>query len=243
MARNNNLKSPTTTRSRFIVVILMLVSIAYACGAGNQHESSEKANESGPLAQVCSRDNKYCVHMIPTPGHPDECTLRVSASGTTLVESPTMGYLLDVFFSPDNKYVAINNRRANAGDYLWVISLRNGQAIKMPDDVAEDLGKKEAGTIAGDHWSDQSMPEILALCPTCTRDDLRHSFLFSTGWKSAGELKVVEEFEFSKGWIAANNVCRITGTSLSVAEHKVAKESRPSELVRRAWTWSPFHPE
>ena len=243
MARNNNLKSPTTTRSRFIVVILMLVSIAYARGAGNQHESSEKANESGPPAQVCSRDNKYCVHMIPTPGHPDECTLRVSASGTTLVESPTMGYLLDVFFSPDNKYVAINNRRANAGDYLWVISSRNGQAIKMPDDVAEDLGKKEAGTIAGDHWSDQSMPEILALCPTCTRDDLRHSFLFSTGWKSAGELKVVEEFEFSKGWIAANNVCRITGTSLSVAEHKVAKESRPSELVRRAWTWSPFHSE
>ncbi len=76
MARNNNLKSPTTTRSRFIVVILMLVSIAYARGAVNQHESSEKANESGPPAQVCSRDNKY---------------------------------------------VAINNRRANAGDYLWVI--------------------------------------------------------------------------------------------------------------------------
>src|SRR5438876_4586626 len=40
-----------------------------------------------------------------------------------------------------------------------------------------------------------SMPEILALCPTCTRDDLRHSFLFSTGWKSAGELKVVEELD------------------------------------------------
>jgi hypothetical protein len=41
-----------------------------------------------------------------------------------------MGYLLDVFFSPDNAHVAINNR-PNAGDYLWVISLRNGQAIKM----------------------------------------------------------------------------------------------------------------
>jgi len=107
------------TQSRFVVVVLLLLSIADARGAGNQ--SSQKANEPGPPAEVCSRDNKYCVHMIPTPGHPDECTLRVSASGTTLVESPTMGYLLDVFFSPDNKYVAINNRRANAGDYLWVI--------------------------------------------------------------------------------------------------------------------------
>jgi hypothetical protein len=148
--------------------------------------------------------------MIPTPGHPDECTLRVSASDATLAEFPTMGYLLDVSFSPDNRHVAINNRRANAGDYLCVISLRNGQAIKMPDDVAEDLGKKEAGTITGDHWWHQSSPEIIALCPMCTSDDLRHSFLFSTGWKSSSELKVVEEFEFSKDWIAANNVCRIT---------------------------------
>lgn len=95
--------------------------------------------------------------------------------------------------------MAINNRRANAGDYLWVISLANGQAIKMPDDVAEDLGKKQAGLIAGDHWSDQSNPEIIALCPTCTTDDLRHSFVASNGWTNSGELKVAEEFEFSKG--------------------------------------------
>lgn len=229
------------TRGRFIVVFLMLVLIAYALGAGNQDKESQKANESGPVSHVCSRDGRFCVDMIPTAGHPDECTLRVSASGMTLAEFPTMGYLLDVFFSPDNAHVAINNRRANAGDYLWVISLQNGKAIKMPEDVAEDLGIKEAGRIAGDHWSDQSTPEIIALCPTCTSEDLRHSFLFSTGWNTSGELKVAEEFEFSKGWIAVNNLCRITEKNLSVAQEKVVKESRPSELVGRAWTWSPFH--
>ncbi len=226
------------TRSRFVVVVLLLLSIADARGAGNQ--SSQKANEPGPPAEVCSRDNKYCVHMIPTPGHPDECTLRISASGTTMAEFPTMGYLLDVFFSPDDAHVAINNRRANAGDYLWVISLPEGRALKVPDDVAEDLGKRELGKIKRDYWL-ESTPEILALCPTCTKDDLRHAFLYSIGWKSSTELKVVEELEFSKGWIAANTVCQISGTGLSLAEHKVAKESRPSEFVRRAWTWSPFH--
>jgi hypothetical protein len=101
--------------------------------------------------------------MIATAGHPDECTLRVSAGGQTLAEFPTMGYLLNVFFSPDSAHVAINNRRANAGDYLWVISMHDGRAIKMPDDVAEDVGTKNAGKIAGDHWSDQSVPEILTL--------------------------------------------------------------------------------
>jgi hypothetical protein len=179
--------------------------------------------------------------MIATPGHPDECTLRVSTGGKTLANFATMGYLLDVFFSPDNSHVAINNRRANSGDYLWVISLRDGKAIKMPDDVAEDAGKTDAGKIAGDHWSDQSMPEILKLCSTCTSDDLRHSFLFSTGWNSSSELRVVEEFEFSSGWIAVNNLCRLNETGLSIADEKVVKEGRPSEVVKRAWTWSPFH--
>src|SRR5438105_15958612 len=153
------------TRSRFVVVVLLLLSIADARGAGNQ--SSQKANEPGPPAEVCSRDNKYCVHMIPTPGHPDECTLRISASGTTMAEFPTMGYLLDVFFSPDDAHVAINNRRANAGDYLSVISLPEGRALKAPDDVAADLGKRELGKIKRDYGL-ESTPEMLALCPTCT---------------------------------------------------------------------------
>jgi len=124
-----------------------------------------------------------------------------------LAEFPTMGYLLDVFFSSDDAHVAINNRRANAGDYLWVISLPDGKTIKMPDDVAEEVGKKDVGKIAGAHWSDQSMPEVTAVCPTCTNDDLRHSFLFSNGWTSSGELKVVEELVFSSGWIAVNDLC------------------------------------
>jgi len=179
--------------------------------------------------------------MMPTPGQPDKCKLSVSAAGKTLATFETMGYLLDVFFSPNSAYVAINNRRANSGDYLWVISLPDGKAIKMPDDVAEDVGKKEVGTIAGSHWSDQSMPEVIALCPTCTGDDLRHSFLFSSGWTSSGELKVVEELEFSNGWMAVNDLCRLTETGLSVADQKVVKEDRPSDVVKRAWTWSPFH--
>jgi hypothetical protein len=230
-------------RSRFVLAVLALASVASAGATPKRHGTAQNSSESGPPSEVCSTDKRYCVQMIPTPSHPDECTLRISAAGSKLAEFPTFGYLLDVLFSPDNKYVAINNRRANAGDYLWVISLDKGQAIKMPDDVAEDLRKKQTGLIAGDHWSDQSNSEILALCPTCTNDDLRHSFLSATSWTTSGELKVLEEFEFSKAWIAVENVCRMSDTGLSVAEHKIANEDRPSKLVQRAWTWSPFHSE
>lgn len=234
----------TTGPSKLILPGLIFIIVACVHGADTQREPSQKPNnESGPPGQVCSRDKRYCVAMRATKGHPDECTLRVLSGSKNLADFPTMGYLLNVFFSPDNTCVAINNRRANSGDYLWVISLRDGRAVKMPDDVAEDAGKKDVGTIAGTHWSDQSIPEVIALCPTCTSDDLRHSFLFSTGWTSSGELKVVEELEFSNGWIAINNLCRLSETGLSVADQKVVKEDRPSDVVKRAWTWSPFHGE
>ena len=72
-------------------------------------------------------------------------------------------------------------------------------------------------------------------------DDLRHSFLFSTGWTSSGELKVVEELEFSKGWIVVNSLCRLGETGLSAADERIMKKDRPSGVVKRAWTWSPFH--
>src|SRR5260370_39809569 len=113
-------------------------------------------------------------------------------------EFPTVGYLLGVFLSPDNSLVAINNRSGNAGDYLWVISLRDGRVIKMPDDVAEDLGRKEAGNIGGDHWSGESIPEKIALGPTCTNDHLRHSFLFSNRLKRYKVVKGVERADVAQ---------------------------------------------
>jgi hypothetical protein len=223
---------------------LIFAAIACVHAADTPHKRPHKSNnESGPPSQVCSGDKKYCVAMKATKGHPDECTLCLSSGGKTVASFPTMGYLLDAFFSPDNAHVAINNRRANSGDYLWVISLPDGKAIKIPDDVAEDTGTKELGNIAGDHWSDPSRPDVIAMCPTCTGDDLRHSFLFSTGWTSSGELKIVEELEFSNGWIAVNDLCRLSETGLSVTDEKVTKEDHPSDVVKRAWTWSPFHTE
>ncbi len=212
---------------------------------------SSKSNQWSPPQEICSHDNNFCVKIVPDK-HPDGCTLVVSSKDRVLAQFATMGYLLDVFYSADNSYVAINNRRANAGDYLWVISLRDGQPLKIPEDVATELGKKELGQISGDHFPpDRAMPEVTALCPECTPDNLNHPFLFSRDWKSSDELNVVEEFHFfGRGaygpgapgvWIAVNKICRITGKRLSLVKQSVEKESQLSELVTRAWTWSPFH--
>ena len=73
--------------------------------------------------------------MIPTPGQPDESTLRISTGGTTLAEFKTFGYLLDVFFSPDAAHVAINNRRANSGEDARVLTQQ--QIAQYQNDAAK----------------------------------------------------------------------------------------------------------
>ena len=81
----------------------MLSAIAYRPATGKDNEPLLRQVESGPAAKICSRDKQYCVQMIPTPGQPDESTLRVSAGGTILAEFKTFGYLLDVFSAPTQR--------------------------------------------------------------------------------------------------------------------------------------------
>jgi hypothetical protein len=140
---------------------------------------------------------------------------------------------------PVGGYVAVNNRRVNAGDYLWVISLKDGSPIKIPDDV--EWAKRELGKITGDHSPSEVMPEVRRLCSDCTADGVQHGFLFAHGWNSPNELTVIEELQFREGWIAVKKRCRVVAGGIILVGHTAEKEDGLPELVRRAWTWSPFH--
>jgi hypothetical protein len=61
-------------------------------------------------------------------------TLVLRKGNETVVREPTMGFLLDAHWSPDGKHVAINSRRGNSGDYLWVLRLSDGKVLKRPED-------------------------------------------------------------------------------------------------------------
>lgn len=62
-------------------------------------------------------------------------TILIKDNGKEIAKFPSYGYLLSVLWSGTGEYVAVNNRRANAGDYIWVISLPDGKCIKQPDDA------------------------------------------------------------------------------------------------------------
>ncbi|MCW1921190.1 YARHG domain-containing protein [Luteolibacter arcticus] len=58
----------------------------------------------------------------------------VTENGDHLFEQPSMGYLLDAHWSPNGRYLALNERRANSGDYLWIMDLQRQDVLKKPDD-------------------------------------------------------------------------------------------------------------
>jgi hypothetical protein len=61
-------------------------------------------------------------------------TIEVRRDGRALSRYPTCGFLVDVLWSPNGKYVAVRNRRGTSGDYTWVFRLSDGHAVKQPDD-------------------------------------------------------------------------------------------------------------
>ena len=158
-----------------------------------------------PPTELCSNDNNYCVKIIDA-SLPDKSskgrivtdypesedrTLALLSKGQVVAQYPTFAYLLNAFWSPDNTYVAVNNRRANAGDYLWILSLPDGGAIKVPEDLAP---KQERKRMAIDDR--KVMKEITRRFPNCTENSLRKGWLKARSWKSANELIVREEFRF-----------------------------------------------
>src|SRR5260370_21111358 len=182
-----------------LLIVLSIIGSSVACGGDATPTPEPSASESAPAkessaqtnwkpsTELCSADREYCVKIVAKTQDLDNRDLIVSSKARVLAQFPTFGYLMDAFWSPDNKYVAINNRRANAGDYLWVISLSDGAALKMPDDLATEIGKKNLGHINGDDPWGKTVREVTTRYPECTHDRLDHQFIFGKGWKNASE--------------------------------------------------------
>jgi len=141
--------------------------------------------------------------------------------------------MTEASWSPGNKYVAVNNRRANAGDYLWLISLGDGNALKIPKDRATELGKDELGNAKGDSL-EQTMREITSRFPDCANDDNYKPWLGAHGWKSPTELMVLAAFHFRKlqVWVEVNKVYQVIGNRVVLSGQTIERYTNEEEERR-----------
>jgi hypothetical protein len=167
-----------------------LFALAIVALAGFSQAQEEPPNE------LYSPDHRYSVTILQTalPGsdpYGGFFTIAVRHGKRGLSKYPTEGYLIDAFWSPNGRYVAVDNRRANSGDYLWVFRLSDGRAIKMPVDA--NLGHSED---VYDKYAEEVVNRVTAVYPELTYGQFRKLFVFAKGWTNSGELHVKSNLAF-----------------------------------------------
>jgi len=152
--------------------------------------SAANAAENEPPEELYSPDHRYSVRILHSglPGadpYDGIFTIAVRSGQQYIAKYPTIGYLLEAFWSPDGKYVAVDNRRANSGDYLWLFRLSDGHAVRMPVDAApghaEDTYEK---------YAKDMVQRVTRKFPELTYHEFTKLFTFAHAWTSSGELQV-----------------------------------------------------
>jgi hypothetical protein len=172
----------------------------------------------GPRTEIHSTDGQYSVRILDTqlPGADDlfgDRTIAIYRGEEQLSVFPTTGWLGDAYWSPNGQFVAVNNRRGNSGDYLWVFSLRTGKAIKEPDDSTKTARAR--------------VRRVAAKFPDYTYDKLDRDHVYGLGWRSAAELKVgisVRFFHTKVPTIEIDDVYRVDEDHLTLIEERIHRE-------------------
>src|SRR5262249_29090427 len=77
---------------------------------------------------------------VPSQSNTDEVTDQkpeLLNAGKPIASFSVSGYIRDAYWSPDGKWVAVNLRHANSGDYMWVLDAASGKPARQPSDDVE----------------------------------------------------------------------------------------------------------
>lgn len=164
-------------------------------------------------SELTSPNGRYTVeiidHQLP---HADSVvgnlTLVLFRREHAILKTPTTGYLIDALWSSDGKYVAINNRRGNSGDYVWVFSLPDGRAVKKPDDESISF----------------SLSKITKIYSDCNEGTFDRDLTIAKAWRSGNELEVETRWRFYKtALIVRRAVYKISGNKVALVQEQVSK--------------------
>ncbi|MDQ6911681.1 MAG: hypothetical protein M3128_02270 [Verrucomicrobiota bacterium] len=91
-----------------------------------------------PPAKLESPNRDYVIEMRnnedASASDDNNRQLVITRNGKQIASQKTFGYLSgDAFWNDSGTLVAINNRRGNSGDYVWIFSLPDGKCLKAAD--------------------------------------------------------------------------------------------------------------
>jgi hypothetical protein len=164
-------------------------------------------------SELASPNGDYTVQIVSRPlPHADSVTgdsiLVLLERGRPIIKVPTTGYLINAIWSPNGRYVAVNNRRGNSGDYVWVFSLDGARSLKRPDDDSFAVPSKK----------------ISRICSECDESSFDKDLAIAKSWRSGDELEVEMRWRFYKtALIVGHSVFKVSGHKIKLVEEKVSR--------------------
>jgi hypothetical protein len=197
-------------------------SLAIAAPLSTEQAGAQVAAETEAADKEIRRvspDGRFSID-ISEKLHPqgdefaDFFTLELKSASGTLASYPTSGYLTEVHWSPGSDFVAINNRRGNSGDYLWILSLKDGSALKRPDDrFEEELREVVQAAVRKQE-------------PRATEENLRKYWLVASGWRGPHVLDIAFRAKY-EGDVGAFDY----DTQVTVGERLTLSPAQPKRLA------------
>ncbi len=139
-------------------------------------------NPEEPPASIAAPDGKTSVRILQkampgTDGVTDFFTLEVLRGDDVILRAQTEGYLLTAYWSTDGSFMAVNNRRGNSGDYVWVFDLKSEKILKRPDDKT------------GEAWIDSGLGQIRKSLRLAGKEPPYRYWLTANGWEDDAKLR------------------------------------------------------
>lgn len=146
-------------------------------------------DDEGPPSILKSPDGKSAVRIVDKPmpgtdGVTDFFTLEVLRDNKVVMRVATEGYLISAYWNAECSKVAVNNRRGNSGDYMWVFSLPDGKVLKKADDRT------------GEAWMAAAAKALKA---SGQSGGIYKGWLNATGWSAGGDLEINSRMRLEGG--------------------------------------------
>lgn len=207
-------------------------TVSAAIGTHAQQESgkSSPAEEPNlPPQQVNSPDEKFSVVMEPAaPGDEDSIQrmLVIREGKKEIAKKATIGFLVNAFWNETEKYVAITNRTATSGDYVWIFSLPSGECVKEPD---IDLQPSDPFD-----FLNEAASKAIHKLANVKDDDLAHYRIIARGWTKDGNLLLTVGLNYQyrgvSDWYDYDAVVRMAGPKFELISGEARKVN--------AWSYS-----
>ena len=200
---------------RFPIGILLLLTWAQTVSA--QLDKLPPLDVATPEKTFTSPDKHYVVQIVQNPedaAHPflAEATIIVTRKGKCILKATTEGFLLNAFWSKDGNWLALNNRNANSGDYVWAISLRTGKVIRKPFDGGLNVPESACTKY-----------------PEYKNGGMYHQWVATSGFDDSGQLHVSESTTYrndEENYLFIALAYKIEGEKLVLTHWEATKKPR-----------------